>query len=229
LPPLPPLLLLHGLAGHTGEWDDLAARLQADGHRVVTYDARGHGASTRRPRDMTRASFVADAVTLIEHLSLAPVVLVGQSLGGHTALLTAAAHPHLVDTLLLIEAGPGGANPNLPSEIGTWLDNSPMPFVDRDMMVAAVAELAERSYWDEWDRVRCPALVVRGANGTMRAAEPAEMRTRRPTATRTELIQDAGHDVHLDQPERLYEAVRAFLAAHAMNAVRHKGSTWPES
>ncbi|MFI5685732.1 alpha/beta fold hydrolase [Streptomyces sp. NPDC051636] len=36
------------------EWDDLIARLLADGHRVVTYDARGHGDSTRTPRDMTR-------------------------------------------------------------------------------------------------------------------------------------------------------------------------------
>ncbi|WP_420918435.1 alpha/beta fold hydrolase [Streptomyces caniscabiei] len=50
------LLLLHGLAGHQGEWDDLVPRLLADGHRVVTYDARGHGASTRRPTDMSRGT-----------------------------------------------------------------------------------------------------------------------------------------------------------------------------
>ncbi|MER5223955.1 alpha/beta fold hydrolase [Streptomyces flaveus] len=212
--PSPPLLLLHGLAGHMGEWDDLAARLLADGHRVVRYDARGHAASTRRPRDMTRASCVADAVAVIEHLSLPPVTLVGQSLGGHTAFLTAAAHPNLIDTLILIEAGPSGPSPNLPIEIGSWLDKSSVPFADRDMMVAAVAELAERSYWTEWEQVRCPTFVVRGAQGTMPASEPAEMRTRRPTSTttETEVIQDAGHDVHLDRPERLYEVVRAFLA-----------------
>ncbi|GGK48293.1 3-oxoadipate enol-lactonase [Streptomyces flaveus] len=199
-----------------GEWDDLTARLLADGHRVVRYDGRGHAASTRRPRDMTRASCVADAVAVIEHLSLPPVMLVGQSLGGHTAFLTAAAHPHLIDTLILIEAGPSGPSPNLPTEIGSWLDKSPVPFVDRDMMVAAVAELAECSYWAEWEQVRCPTFVVRGAQGTMPASEMAEMRTRRltatATATETEVIQDAGHDVHLDQPRLLYEAVRGFLA-----------------
>ncbi|WP_033325875.1 alpha/beta fold hydrolase [Streptomyces yerevanensis] len=212
--PSPPLLLLHGLAGHMGEWDDMTTRLQRDGQRVVRYDARGHAASTRRPRDMTRASCVADAVAVIEHLSLPPVTLVGQSLGGHTAFLTAAAHPNLIDTLILIEAGPSGPSPNLPIEIGGWLDKSPVPFADRDMMVAAVAELAERSYWTEWEQVRCPTFVVRGVQGTMPASEPAEMRTRRPTSTttETEVIQDAGHDVHLDQPRLLYEAVRAFLA-----------------
>ncbi|WP_425558727.1 alpha/beta hydrolase-fold protein [Kitasatospora albolonga] len=35
-------------------------------------------------------------------------LLVGQSLGGHTALLAAAAHPGLFGGLVLVEAGPGG-------------------------------------------------------------------------------------------------------------------------
>jgi pimeloyl-ACP methyl ester carboxylesterase len=37
-----PVLLLHGLAGHTGEWDELARRL-SPAHRVVAVDQRGHG------------------------------------------------------------------------------------------------------------------------------------------------------------------------------------------
>lgn len=251
----PPLLLLHGLAGHMGEWDDLLPLLLADGHRVITYDARGHGASTRRPPDMTRASAVRDVTTLIEELSLpTPVTLLGQSLGGHTAFLTAAAHPHLVDSLILIEAGPAGPSPELPTEIAAWLDSWPTPFTsfsaaaaflgheawargleeredghhprwDRDTMLAAVAELSTRAYWPEWARVACPTLVVRGAKGTMREAEmtrmarTAQTRTGRPPQDRTrpqsltEVIEDAGHDVHLDQPRRLHAAIRVFLAA----------------
>src|SRR6184192_1915671 len=75
--PHPPhrILLLHGLAGTRSEWSDLTPRLVADGHRVVSYDARGHGDSTRRPSDVSRAACVADAVTLVEQLSLAPVTL----------------------------------------------------------------------------------------------------------------------------------------------------------
>ncbi|MCT9084789.1 alpha/beta hydrolase, partial [Streptomyces fulvoviolaceus] len=80
----PPVLLLHGLAGHLGEWDDLADRLLSAGRRVVAYDARGHGASTRRPPTVTRAAHVEDAVSLVDELGLAPVTVVGQSLGGHT-------------------------------------------------------------------------------------------------------------------------------------------------
>ncbi|MEV6172797.1 alpha/beta hydrolase [Streptomyces sp. NPDC051954] len=251
-PPTPqcpdPVLLLHGLAGHMGEWDDLVRRLLDDGRRVVTYDARGHGASTRRPPTVSREACVADAVALIEELSLAPVALIGQSLGGHTAMLLAAAHPTLVTSLTLIEAGPGVPTPDPPSHIAAWLDSWPTPFrspaaaraffgheawaanleeredgwyprVDRDTMIAAVTELATHDHWDDWTRITCPALVIRGADGTMPERDHTEMRARRPTRTTLEVIPAAAHDVHLDQPERLHTAVSSFFAADAGTAV----------
>ncbi|MDN0197083.1 alpha/beta hydrolase [Streptomyces sp. S.PNR 29] len=235
-----PVLLLHGLAGHQGEWNDLVPRLLADGHRVVTYDARGHGDSTRHPRTTTRAAHVQDAVTLIEDLSLAPAILIGQSLGGHTALLLASAHPDLVKSLILIEAGPGGPNPKLPAEIAGWLDSWPTPFpsreaaqhflggqkawadgleeredgwyprFDRDTMIDSISELATTAYWTDWSRITAPTLLVRGQNGTVPPQEATDMLTRRPQ-TQDRLIPDAGHDVHLDQPDALYEAIRSFL------------------
>ncbi|WP_327315351.1 alpha/beta fold hydrolase [Streptomyces sp. NBC_01235] len=240
-PPPPPVLLLHGLAGHLGEWDDLTARLLADGHRVVRYDARGHGESTRAPVDMTRAAAVRDVVALLDELDLPPAILLGQSLGGLTALLTAAAHPSRVSSLILVEAGPAGGDPELPERIGSWLDGWPTPFptfeqaaaflgheawargldwrpdgtgharVDRDTMVAAVAELPEQDYWDQWSRLTCPTLVVRGENGTMPPEEQREMRTRRPTDTHVTVIPDASHDVHLDRPDALHKALTTFL------------------
>jgi pimeloyl-ACP methyl ester carboxylesterase len=236
----PTLLLLHGLAGHRGEWDDLLTLLLADGtHRIVTYDARGHGDSTRIPEDMTRAAAVQDATTVVRALNLPRPTLLGQSLGGHTALLTAAAHPSLVAALILVEAGPGGPTPDLPEHIGGWLDTWPQPFptpaaatsffghetwsknlekhadgwyvrADRQTMLAAIAEPATNAYWRDWTRVTCPTLVIHGENGTMPAPELTEMQTRRPS-TRVVTIEDAGHDVHLDQPGRLHEAMAPFL------------------
>ncbi|MER6158429.1 alpha/beta hydrolase [Streptomyces sp. NPDC001868] len=241
------LLLLHGLAGHLGEWDDLLPLLLADGHRVVTYDGRGHGASTRRPADMSRAACVRDVLTVVRSLGLAlpgqaPPTLVGQSLGGHTAFLAAAAHPDLFHSLILIEAGPGDPDPALPAHIATWMDSWPTPFdspsraadffghaswsrnlehrpdgwhprADRATMLAAIEELAETSYTPQWAATTCPTLVVRGARGTMAAADAVRMPTDRAPGTRTDLavIEDAGHDVHLDQPRRLYAAMAGFL------------------
>ncbi|MFF3332260.1 alpha/beta fold hydrolase [Streptomyces sp. NPDC002888] len=236
----PPVLLLHGLAGHMAEWDALIPRLLADGHRVVAYDARGHGESTRVPDDMTRAAAVRDAVTLIDALSLRGVILVGQSLGGLTALLTAAAHPSRVEALIVVEAGPAGRNPNLPADMASWLDSWPAPFktladatiffgheawargldwrvdggwarVDRATMLAAVAELATDDYWAQWSRITRPTLVIRGENGTMPEREAAQMRARRPS-TQVTVVANAAHDVHLDQPDVLYEAIAGFVS-----------------
>ncbi|MYT76357.1 Pimeloyl-ACP methyl ester carboxylesterase [Streptomyces sp. MnatMP-M77] len=241
----PPLLLLHGLAGHAGEWDALAARF-ASTHRVIAFDARGSGASTRRPGDVTRAAHVRDVLAVAHRFGLAgeDTVLVGQSMGGLTALLTAAAHPEVCRALVLIEAGPSGPSPRLPEQIGDWLDSWPVPFpdtetaeaffgggpggrawaaglvagpgglhprVDRDVMVATVQENAQRHYWDEWDEVRCPVLVLRGENGAMKPVEADRMRARRP-GTRIGVIPDAGHDAHLDNTAAVYGEMAAFFA-----------------
>ena len=45
----------------------------------------------------------------------------------------------------------------------------------------------------------------------MRPEEPSMMLTHRPH-TRLVRVPDAAHDVHLDQPGRLHEAIAAFLA-----------------
>ncbi|MFE2046812.1 alpha/beta fold hydrolase, partial [Streptomyces sp. NPDC059477] len=127
----PAVVLLHGLAGHAGEWDGLARRLSGD-WRVVAVDQRGHGRSERVPRDVSRDAFVADVAALPRSLGLEPpVVLVGQSLGGHTAILTAARHPGLVRALVAVEAGAGAPDPDGPARIGRWLGSWPVPFPDR--------------------------------------------------------------------------------------------------
>ncbi|MFJ5924872.1 alpha/beta fold hydrolase [Kitasatospora sp. NPDC092948] len=124
-----PVLLLHGLAGHAGEWDALAAAL-APAHRVVAVDQRGHGRSTRRPADLGRDAYVADALAVADALGLERPLLVGQSLGGHTALLAAAAHPGRFAGVVLVEAA-AGASPGAPAEIGSMLAAWPVPFPER--------------------------------------------------------------------------------------------------
>ncbi|MFI9755316.1 alpha/beta fold hydrolase [Streptomyces collinus] len=169
-----PVVLLHGLAGHAGEWDGLARDL-GPRYRIVAVDQRGHGASERRPRDVSRAAYVADAVAVIAQLGLHRPVLAGQSLGGHTALLTASAHPGLLRGLVLVEAGPGRADPNVPAEIGAMLDAWPTPFPSRRAAVeffggGAVGEgwaggLEERDggWWPRFDRDVMVAALTENA------------------------------------------------------------------
>ncbi|WP_418909034.1 alpha/beta fold hydrolase [Glutamicibacter endophyticus] len=85
-----PVLLLHGLAGSSRELRDTAQELSGT-YRVILMDQRGHGRSTRRPSDLSRDAFVADVEFVLENvLKSDPCALIGQSMGAHTAFLTAA-------------------------------------------------------------------------------------------------------------------------------------------
>jgi pimeloyl-ACP methyl ester carboxylesterase len=127
-----PVLLLHGLAGHGEEWGQTASWLTHE-HRVLALDARGHGFSERRPVDVSRAAHVADAAAVIERTGRGPTAVVGQSLGGHTALLLAASRPELVSRLVVVEASPAGdpaGAAEAASAIETALRSWPVPFAD---------------------------------------------------------------------------------------------------
>src|SRR3989440_1690590 len=141
----PTAVLAHGLAGHAGEWDGTAAWLGA-AHRVVAPDARGHGRSERRPGDLSRAACVDDLAHWIELLDLAPALVIGQSLGGHTAFLLAARRPELVRALVVAEAAPD-ADPGAPASVAGWLRSWPVPFAGRDDALAFFGDTTWGRAW----------------------------------------------------------------------------------
>lgn len=124
-----PVLLLHGLAGHAGEWADTAEWL--GDRRVVALEGRGHGRSERRPTDVSPPAQVRDVEFAIEQLELGAVTLVGQSLGGQTALLTAAARPDIVSALVLADASPAEGDRATVAEVEAALASWPVPFATR--------------------------------------------------------------------------------------------------
>jgi pimeloyl-ACP methyl ester carboxylesterase len=126
----PAVLLLSGLAGHSGEWDRTAARLTRS-RRVLALDQRGHGRSERNPSDLSREAFVADVAHTIERLGLGAVALAGQSMGANTAFLTAAARPELVERLVVAESSPDGPLTELASSLESALRGWPVPFGSR--------------------------------------------------------------------------------------------------
>ncbi|MEU3606548.1 alpha/beta hydrolase [Streptomyces sp. NPDC035033] len=158
------VLLLHGLAGHSGEWDGLARRLRGDGYRVLALDQRGHGESERRPEDVSRAAYVDDVLAVVEEFGGRgagaggasgagargggrPFVLVGQSYGGLAALLAAARrHPRIAGAVL-VEAGPEKSSPEEVAQVVGWLTGWPVPFGSREEAVAYLGGGAVGEGW----------------------------------------------------------------------------------
>jgi pimeloyl-ACP methyl ester carboxylesterase len=123
-------LLLHGLAGQGSEWEMTAVWLRRS-HHVIALDQRGHGQSSRSVSDFSREAYVRDAIHVIEDVCRAPVVLVGQSMGGLNAFLVATRRPDLVRALMIIEATPD-RNPNAQKDVTRWLGSWPLPFASLD-------------------------------------------------------------------------------------------------
>jgi len=97
-----PVVLVHGGYGDANAWFLLAPELAVD-HDVVAYDQRGHTRSERPPGPLSMDDLVADLAGLIERLDLAPVHLVGNSMGGTVALRLAVGSPELIRTLAVHE------------------------------------------------------------------------------------------------------------------------------
>ncbi|WP_402376847.1 alpha/beta fold hydrolase [Isoptericola rhizosphaerae] len=76
-----PVVLIHGypLNGHS--WERQTRELLDQGYRVITYDRRGFGQSTKVHHGYDYDTFAADLNAVLETLDLRDVVLVGFSMG----------------------------------------------------------------------------------------------------------------------------------------------------
>ena len=91
----PPVVLLHGLSATRGQVLHGSMALARSGREQISYDARGHGSSDPAPEDggYTYPELVADLEALLDARTSGPVVLVGHSMGAHTAAAYALEHP----------------------------------------------------------------------------------------------------------------------------------------
>ncbi len=99
-----PVVLLHGLTA-THRYVVMGSKaLERSGHRVLAYDARGHGGSDPAPSPEAYAydDLAADLVAILDDHGLARAVLAGASMGAHTALRLALEAPERVAGLVLV-------------------------------------------------------------------------------------------------------------------------------
>lgn len=116
----PPVVVLHGIMGHTREWDTLTGELARSFH-VLAVDQRGHGESDWAD-EYTAAAMAHDVVRLVEQVGIAPVSLVGHSLGAIVAAVVAADRPDLVSRLVLLDIGPDSlGTPEIVGEMAATL------------------------------------------------------------------------------------------------------------
>jgi pimeloyl-ACP methyl ester carboxylesterase len=117
-----PIVLLHGLTA-TRRYVVMGSRsLERTGHRVVSYDARGHGQSSAAPAPdaYTYGLLADDLERVLDSLSIERAVLAGVSMGSHTILRFALRAPERVAGLVVITPAYSGAQDATGARIERW-------------------------------------------------------------------------------------------------------------
>ena len=115
-----PVVLIHGFPLNGESWDLQSRALLESGYRVIAYDRRGFGASTKTATGSDYDTFASDLHALVEDLELEDAVLVGFSMGtgeiarylsryGASRIAKAAFLGSLEPYLLITDDNPDGA------------------------------------------------------------------------------------------------------------------------
>jgi pimeloyl-ACP methyl ester carboxylesterase len=194
------ILLLHGYASNRNEgWRRTGwyAALERRRMRVIALDQRGHGESLKShaPADYGRAKLAADALALLDHLSVGRTDVFGYSMGTRTAMQLALDVPDRVSNLILGGIGGRVFEPHRPSETGETLvdamsvedpETIKEPFLKsfrqfadeqgEDRQALAAFSQAENPPLDRdaLSRLPMPVLVVAGA-GDNGAGDPQDL------------------------------------------------------
>ncbi len=117
-----PVVLLHGLTA-TRRYVVMGSRsLERSRHRVIAYDARGHGRSS--PAASREAygydELGQDLEAVIDQLGIQRAVLAGASMGAHTILWLALRAPERVAGLVVITPGYDPDTQDDPARLARW-------------------------------------------------------------------------------------------------------------
>ena len=100
-----PVLLIHGLGSSSRDWELQVPSFSVN-YQVIVYDVRGHGQSSKPSGPYCMTLFAQDAIALIKALEIAPVRVIGISMGGMIGLQLAVDAPELVRSLVVVNSGP---------------------------------------------------------------------------------------------------------------------------
>ena len=259
----PAVFLLHGFAGSSEDWNEIAPVLAGAGFRVVAADLPGHGATgidgaTAPMERFSAAETARDLVSLLDDLSVPRAHWLGYSMGGRIALISALTFPARAATLTLESASPGLSDAAARDERRRADDAFAAAIVERgidwfaDSWAAQPLFASQRSLpvfareavdrarrrnspaglsaslraagqgvqpyvGDRLGELSIPVLLVTGSADEKYGALARSVAPRFGAASHA-VIDGAGHNVHLEQPERFTHALLDHLTDAAGGA-----------
>jgi N-formylmaleamate deformylase len=235
-----PVVLLHGLTGNGACWTPLARALEG-GFDVVMPDARGHGGSSAPHHGYRYDDHASDVVGVIRGLEISRPVLLGHSMGGMTAAVVASRGEGGIRGLVLVDPTFLSAERQREVRDSDVADQHrrALGLQKSDLVAQARARHPRRSaeivellaearlktrmgafdtltppnpeYREVVSAIEVPSLLVIGDSSPVVTLEMATELRSLNQRVRIEQVQDAGHGLPFDQPDRLGEVVASFL------------------
>lgn len=235
----PPVIMLHGLMANGICWTSLARVLEKE-YDVIMPDARGHGNSSVPDFGYRYEDHANDVAGLINALKLPPPILLGHSMGGMTAAVVASRKPNLLRGLILADptflspkvqrevrdsdvadqhrrmlnmsldevvADARNRHPNRSTET---IELFARARLQTSMAAFDVLTPPNPDYRMLVSAIDVPSLIVFGDKGVVSSAVAKELQRLNPRL-QAQQIREAGHSVHLDQPERFAAIVGSFI------------------
>lgn len=233
-----PLVFVHGFTQTRRSWQWYVDRL-ADRHRIVTVDAPGHGDSRAADADLAHGADLVCAAagrgTYVGYSMGGRLVLqlAVRRPGFVDRLVLIGATPGIVDDVERAERRRSDellADRIVQVGVDAFLDEwLALPlFAGLDAEAAAVddrrrnraEDLAaslrnagtgtQAPLWDDLSAIEVPVLLIVGEHDTKFRSIAEDMTARLPRPT-LEVVQDAGHTAHLEQPERTLHVLERWL------------------
>ncbi len=221
----PPVILLHGGLGHSGNWGYQVPALLRSGYRAVVIDSRGHGRSTRDTRPFTYEQLASDVSAVMDTLNLEKAGLVGWSDGACTALILAAKAPTRVAGVFFFACNmdPSGAKqmteftPILRRCIGRHaqdykrLSATPDQFDAFSDAVGLMQKTQPNYSAHDLAQIGVPVAIVQSEHDEFIKRDHAEYLARSIPNAELVNLHGVSHFAPLQRPEQFNSAMLAFL------------------
>jgi pimeloyl-ACP methyl ester carboxylesterase len=186
--------------------------------RCLTWDNRGLGKSSQAAK-YNLPLYASDLARLMDRLGIGKAIVHGVSWGGVVVQQFALDHPEKCAALILDSTS---SEVNVASSEGWYArgeavksgQNTSVAPEHRDSFIAearATAALREHPLTPRLKEIRCPTLAVGGGQDNVAGAAGTVIIGRNIPGARTEILQEAGHGVINQAPERFRELVVDFL------------------
>ncbi len=220
----PPVILLHGGLGHSGNWGYQVPALVEGGYRAIVIDSRGHGRSTRDARPYSYDLMTADLLAVMDALTIPRAALVGWSDGAVIALTLAMQAPARVACVYFFGCNmdPSGTKEIIFGPVlercftrhaqdYAELSATPAAF---DAFVAAVSHMQSTqpdATATDLAQIRVPVTIVHSEHDEFIRREHAEYLARSIPGAAFVLLPEVSHFAPLQRPDVFNRSVLAFL------------------